>query len=60
MSTDAMHAAQGTPTAKMAWCACGQGFSGHEADVRLAHHVAKPDPNGIGALLIDVFGQPVD
>lgn len=47
------HAISGTARPTWAWCTCGQGFSGHEADTRLARHIDTPDPNSLGALLAD-------
>lgn len=40
------------PDARIAWCACGEGFSGARVHERAAAHVANPDPDGLGAMLI--------
>lgn len=49
-----MHAVD-TTQKTFAGCVCGQLFSGptkEGAKVRLAEHIANPDPDSLGALLI--------
>ena len=50
-----IHQIAGNATSTMAWCTCNQGFSGHNADGRLAEHIANPVADGFGALLSEVM-----
>lgn len=43
----------------IAFCQCGQGFSGARVQERLAAHIAAPDPNSIGAMLIGYIKSEV-
>lgn len=46
------HALDRTTGSSIAWCVCGEGFSGDRPLERLAAHIEAPDPNSLGAALI--------
>lgn len=58
MQTTTTHSNVSTSREGIQFCACGQGFSGAQAEERLIHHIDDADPNSLGAALINLFNDP--
>lgn len=47
-----LHSQEDSKCSSIAFCICGEGFSGKDVQKRLAQHIENPDPESTGALLI--------